>query len=203
MLYCFLWACVSTVQAHPHNWIQLNSTFVLDDQARLIGIKQRWEFDFYYSMIMHADLLNEFGDELLGLSETATAMIKNLKPYTYFSELKAHDAVVDLGMPEKYQLTTTKVDGQLVLVLDMEFDIDQKIPVEGTRLEWRVFDPTYYIAMNHETERNIEIVGGNATECTKQLKFPEPTDEEIDYAQSLDKTQRDTDGLGQLFAETA
>ena len=63
-----LLASTSLAQAHPHNWIQLDSIFVLNGQAQLIEIKQTWEFDFYYSLMMHADLMNEFGDEEAGLA---------------------------------------------------------------------------------------------------------------------------------------
>lgn len=198
-----LLASTSLAQAHPHNWIQLDSIFVLNGQAQLIEIKQTWEFDFYYSLMMHADLMNEFGDEEAGLAETATAMIKNLESYQYFSELKVDNEIIDIGVPERYQLTATQIDGQLILVLDMEFDIEQIIGVEGKNLAWKIYDPTYYIAMNHETESNIKISGGNATECTTQLMFPNPSDDTIEYAQSLDRSQKDTNGLGELFAETA
>lgn len=190
-------------QAHPHNWIELSSRFVLDDQARLVRIEQRWEFDFYYSLMMHADLLNEFGSEEKGLPATADDFIRNLESYHYFSTLELDDKQVDLGVPEGYKLSTKMREGQMVLVLDMSFEIEQKLPIESKTVSWRVFDPTYYIAMNHVTESNLEIVGGNATECSKTLEFPEPSEDLIDYAQSLDRSQKDTDGLGASFAETA
>jgi ABC-type uncharacterized transport system substrate-binding protein len=56
--------------------------------------------------------------------------------------------------------------------------------------------------MAHTTESNINIIGGNATECSKTLELPELSDDLINYAQSLDQTQKDTDGLGADFAET-
>jgi ABC-type uncharacterized transport system substrate-binding protein len=57
--------------------------------------------------------------------------------------------------------------------------------------------------MNHATENNIEIIGGNGTECAKTLELPEPPNYLLDYAQSLDRSQKDTDDLGADFAETA
>jgi ABC-type uncharacterized transport system substrate-binding protein len=56
--------------------------------------------------------------------------------------------------------------------------------------------------MNHLVLENIEVIGGGAIECSKRLTIPEPSEELLFYAQSLDKTQRDTDGLGANFAET-
>lgn len=191
------------VQAHPHNWIALNSSFVLDGHARLIQIQQRWEFDIYYSMMTLADVLNEHKSEAIGLPKAAEAMIRNLKSYGYFSVLSLNGAAIDLGMPDDYSLIKNERDGQIVLELEMTFDLKDSLPIEHKTLAWQVYDPTYFIAMNHATENNIEIVGGNATECIKTLQFPEPSDELVDYAQSLDRSQKSIDGLGASFAETA
>ncbi len=191
------------VHPHPHNWIALKSTFLLDDDSRLVSIKQRWTFDFYRSLIMHADLLNEFGSEARGLPTTAENMIKNLESYRYFSNLSVDNSPITLGVPASFELIKTENDGQLILVLEMTFDVKKNIKVENKTIAWRVFDPTYYIAMNHSTERDINIVGGDATECAIALEFPKPSAELIDYAQSLDRSQKDTDGLGASFAETA
>ncbi len=191
------------VQAHPHNWIALNSSFVLDDRARLVQVNQRWEFDFYYSLMTHADLLKQYGNEELGLRATAADMIKNLESYQYFSTLKLNGSPIELGVPDEYQLSTMNVEGQLILVLEMTFDIETETKIENKTLSWQVYDPTYYIAMNHATEKNIKIISGNATECSTKLELPQPTDDQIDYAQSLDQTQNNTDGLGASFAETA
>ena len=197
LLYC------SSVLAHPHNWIALNSSFMLDEDARLVQLKQRWEFDIYYSMMTLADVLNEHGNEEIGLTKTASEMIKNLAEHDYLSRLSVDGINVPLSMPKNYSLITKTKEGQVVLELEMVFDLAEPLLIENKALAWQVFDPTYYIAMNHATESNIEIIGGNATECSKELRFPDPPDDMVDYAQSLDKSQTDTDGLGESFAETA
>lgn len=194
---------ISSLQAHPHNWIELNSSFVIDENSHLIQVKQRWEFDMYYSLMTHADLLNEFGDEQKGLLATAERMIKNLKAYDYFSTLNLNGENIALGMPQEYRLNAKKKDGQIILELDMHFNIKTEINVKNKTLSWQVFDPTYYIAMRHLTKNNIKIISGEATQCTKALEFTEPSDDLIDYAQSFDRNQKNTDGLGKFFAETA
>lgn len=198
-----LTCCASVLHAHPHNWIALNTTFVLNDKAQLVELTQSWEFDIYYSMMTMADVLNEYPDEATGLPATASEMIRNLRGYDYFSSLRLNDRSIALPTPTKYLLKNKLKEGGMVLELEMTFVFDEGISVEGETLAWQVYDPTYYIAMNHATKKNIQIVGGNATECSKSLEFPEPSDELIDYAQSLDRTRKDTDGLGASFAETA
>ena len=61
LLLALFWS--SHIAAHPHSWINLKTDFILDDQGRLSGITQHWEFDAYYSMMTYADIMNEHGDE--------------------------------------------------------------------------------------------------------------------------------------------
>lgn len=187
--------------AHPHSWIELNTTFVIDEDVQLVKVKQRWEFDAYYSMMTRADLLNEFSNEKQGLTETARRMINSLKDYEYFSELKVEGKKLKLGMPLDYSLSTKKKVGSSILVLEMTFNIMDKVKVENEKVSWRVFDPTYYISMNHDKASNVDIISKGTTECSKTLEVPAPSDEIVDYAKSLDKTQKNTRGLG-VVAQT-
>jgi ABC-type uncharacterized transport system substrate-binding protein len=194
-------------EAHPHNWIQLDSTFVLDDQARLIEIKQTWAFDTYYSMMTLADAVNEHGNETVGLKVTAERMILNLAEYKYFSNLRVNGAQITLGKPTSFALTKTSTSDDEFqrpgLELTMAFKVAPSIAIEKQTLQWQVFDPMYYIAMEHSVVNNIQVIGGDATECSTELDIPEPSEEIIKYAMQLDQTQKDTPGLGKHFAETA
>ena len=40
----------STAQAHPHVWIDLTGTVVLDDAGRITAIEQQWLFDPLYTV---------------------------------------------------------------------------------------------------------------------------------------------------------
>lgn len=200
---CSMLLGASVVHAHPHNWIVLNSSFVLDDDARLVQVKQRWEFDAYFSTITLADVLNEHGSEEIGLSKAASDIIKNLAGFNYFSKLSVDGAETPLVKPVNYAFITKKKEGQIILELEMTFDLENALHIQNKSLAWQVYDPTYFIAMNHATENNIEIIGGNGTECAKTLELPEPPNYLVDYAQSLDRSQKDADDLGADFAETA
>ena len=37
-------------EAHPHVWIDLRSTIVLDENGHVIGIEQEWLFDYFYTV---------------------------------------------------------------------------------------------------------------------------------------------------------
>ena len=187
--------------AHPHYWMNLKADMILDDQGRLAAIRQRWAFDAYFSMMTVADAVNEHGDKETGLRNMADQIIANLAKYQYLSVLTINGTEIDLPQPSVYQLTENTQLEQPVLELEMRFDIASPLIIKGKDLVWSVFDPTYYIAMNYSKVENISIKGANNTQCQLTLSLPNPSSELTEYAQSLDRTQKDTGGLGKSFAE--
>jgi len=198
----FLLSCISArALAHPHNWISLGSQFLLNTDNQLIEIKQTWEFDTFYSVITSADIMNTYGDMETGLKPTADAMADNLKPYHYFSKLTINGKDVALPAASEANLTASGKDMDTVLTLELTFRFATPVVLTNQDVIWSVYDPTFYIAMTHPSIEAVTIVGGTSIECGQELKIPSPSDEMIDYAASLDQTQRDTEGLGDLFAE--
>ena len=187
--------------AHPHNWINVSTHFVLNNENQLIEIKQSWEFDGIYSMITHANLKNAYEDEKVGLVLMAEQMKKNLGGYDYFSNLIIDGEKIDIPKADHANLIMESRPPISVMTLDLDLKFKTPIDIVGKELIWSVFDPTYYISMNHKTVEDISITNAGSAECGKELSIPTPTAETIAYAGSLDKSQRETDGLGNEFAE--
>lgn len=194
-----LWA--QPVAAHPHSWIDMKADMILDERGRLIAIRQHWSFDTYFSMVTLADVINEHGDKQTGLVKMADQMIGNLTRYRYFSVLAIDGSEIELPRPSWYQLTENTRQDQPMLELEMLFDITRPVVIRDKNLTWSVFDPTYYIAMNYWKAENVSIQGETGARCQLNLDSPNPSFELIEYAQSLDRTRKDTDGLGINFAE--
>ena len=191
----------SLLSAHPHSWINLKTEFIMDDQGRLSGLTQHWEFDVYYSMMTYADMMNDYGDEQKGLLKLGQGMVNSLKGYAYFSTLELNGHLIQLDTPYDQTLRITYPKGQQTLTLTMHFELSKAQVIENKTLSFRVFDPSYYIDMRHYTASQVIIHTKNATECSSTVTLPEPPDELVEYAASLDKTQKDTTGLGDKFAE--
>jgi ABC-type uncharacterized transport system substrate-binding protein len=187
--------------AHPHSWINLKSEFTLDQQGRLTALTQHWEFDMYYSLMTIADMMNEHGDQQKGLGLLGKGMTNSLKKYNYFSELKVNNRLVKLSLPKDFKLVTKLSDGKEILKLSMHFELPHPLAIENKPISFRVFDPTYYIDMRHYKASQVIIHTQNATECSTTVELPETSDELVEYANSLDKSQQDTQGLGNSFAE--
>ncbi len=179
----------------------MKASMILDGQGRLIAIRQHWAFDTYFSMVTLADALNEHGDKETGLGKMADKFIHNLTEFQYFSELSIDGAEIELPRPSSYRLSEKSEGEQPILHLEMRFDITRPLVVKDKNLVWSVFDPTYYIAMNYSVADNVSIEGENSALCRLNLDLPSPSFELIEYAQNLDRTRKDTDGLGVNFAE--
>lgn len=190
------------LQAHPHNWISLESDFLVDASGQLTGIQQRWEFDPFYSMISIADARNEHGDLASALGVLADTMATNLAEYHYFSHLYKGQNSIALPMPDHQKLRVLDKQGQQILQLELHFSFASPPVVSGQTLKWQVYDPSYYIAMLHKSSSAAQIVGAGSALCQTHLDQPSPSNELIAYATGLDRNERDTDGLGQHFAET-
>mgnify|MGYP000675210907 CR=1 FL=1 len=187
--------------AHPHSWVNLKSEFTLDEQGRLTALTQHWEFDQYYSMMTIADMISEHGDQQKGLLILGKSMAKNLNRYNYFSELKVNNMLIKLPFPSSFKLETKLSDEQDILTFSMHFELPHPRPIKKKPVSFRVFDPTYYVDMRHYKASQVIIHAQNGTECSTTVELPDTSDELVEYANSLDKSQQDTQGLGNSFAE--
>ena len=189
------------IEGHPHNWIALNSEFILDRDQRLVEIRQRWEFDALYSAITLDNMRREYGDEKRGLVGFAEKFVTNLKYYNYFTQFNIDGTSIDLPKPGSYQLKRIIRNDQSVLELEMHFRMENPLTLQDQILSWSVYDPTYYIAMAHYDVNDVVIRGDTASQCKKDLIESTPSNDMIQYAQSLDRNQKNTEGLGINFAQ--
>lgn len=198
----FLFSLFSVgASAHPHNWITLSTEFKLDEKNQLIGIKQHWEFDIYYSTIRLEEINTNYSQQQNGLDAIAKEMALNLAAFDFFSELTIDEQQIKLPSPDDASLAIINAEAQDLLRLTMAFSLKKPIAFNNKALSWRVFDPTYYIDMKHNSKTNITISQPNSSACNSQLESAEPTIEMIQYAMNLDRTQKGIQDLGSYFAE--
>jgi len=192
--------CSSISFSHPHNWIDLRTQINIDEQGYLTGFSQHWSFDQFFSMISYADMMNEYNDETIGLASTAMKMVANVAPDTYLSELRVAGEVMPLPVPKRYTLESVQVNGSPILVLKMNFVLKEPKLVKGKKITLQTFEPTYFVAMNYPSQEDVRVESSGHN-CTAQLIRATPSEELIDYATSLDRNVRETQGLGDDFAE--
>lgn len=199
-LSAFLLVFSSFLFAHPHSWVNLTSDFVIDENNQLVEVRQRWIFDAFYSALTLDDLRKQFPSDDIGLRVFGDDVVNNMASVNYFSNLSQAGKIIPLGLPYKWHFSTFKLGDEELLVAEMLFRVSNT-PLLNASIEWSVYDPTYYVDMRHDDIEKIRIINLSTSECQPELLEPDPTDDQIMYAASLDKTQTNSTGLGQIFAQ--
>lgn len=186
-------------EAHPHAWIDLRSAVVLDEDAKVTGVRVHWIFDEFYTLFT-LEAIDPDGDgnpepELVrGLAEEN---LKNLADYSYFTYAKVDGEQPDYGPVVDYD---SYLEGDRLV---MEFVVPLAEPVDPTAqsFSYAVYDPTYYIEIFHVDPQSFGAEGPLPSDCALVLEEPNPNPEMVSFAASLDQAETGGDGLGAFFAE--
>lgn len=198
ILGCLLAGAGRPAVAHPHVWIDLRTTVMLDDAGRVAAIGQEWLFDPMYSAYATAGVDTESDQGREFLSELVDDSMKNLRDYDYFMRVRADGARQAFDAPTDF--TATLREGRLLY----RFTVPLARPVDPRALDLdiAVFDPTYYIDMVHLEGDVVAFQGSNPGNCGARIVAPTPDMNAIMAAQSADQNTRPDDTIGAQFAET-
>ena len=145
-------------QAHPHEWIDLRVRLIFDDDRRLTAMEQSWMFDPFFSAYVLDELTDQRPDRA-AIAAKAEAlgpeMVGNLAKHGFLNDWHFD------GEP------VTELSGSFVgtrvtrdqLELTFRLDLDQPLELRGSRFEYSVFDPTYYIEILHARRHLPELRG--------------------------------------------
>lgn len=183
--------------AHPHGWIDLRSTLVLDNDGRLVAFEQEWLFDEFYSVFATDgwDMGSAAGKQ--ALTDLARGNLENLRTYNYFTELLADGEQQSLGPVTEFETEFRNGRIWMRFVAPLETPLD----MVSKNVSYQVFDPTYYIEILHAKGDVVAFRGGDAGQCKGILSAPTPTMEAVSLAQSLPPDAVPDESLGRLFAE--
>ena len=93
----------SPTRAHPHAWIDLRSTVVLDTAGRVTAIEQQWLLDHFYTIFVTEELSSAVGTQGEALTALARRIFENLRSYDYFTEVRAGGTKVALGRVSEFE----------------------------------------------------------------------------------------------------
>lgn len=186
-------------KAHPHAWIDVTVKVLLDDDGRVRGLHQTWLFDDFYSVFVMEGALEIGGGKISqpALDALLAENMNNLAEYNYFTEVSSGEN--QLSMLDPINATTQVIDRRLEMAF--EIPLADPVSVDDIPLNYRIFDPTFYIEMVHaEKDDNVSFNDVDAL-CTAIITQPKPDQEKMLYASSLDQSEQGYDGLGRYFAE--
>ena len=225
----FLVASVSGASAHPHAWVQVRTTLVVNELGQMVALRQHWQFDKMYSAYVTQDLTpgeNKHVTEA-DLNVLAQSNVDNLGEFHYFTFMDD-----DKGVAQNLQ-TPTAVHGVLEtplpfhqsqskplpfmpqrpaddglgkrVAMDFTVPLAAPLPLRGKRVVYRIYDPTYYIDMAHAQSAAVTLVrekdGTGIKQCQVKLDEPKVDQAMIFRAAALDRNTTGPADLGINFSE--
>ena len=187
------------LHAHPHAWIDVQVVVLFDDDGAVVGLRQNWLFDEFYTAFA-TEGLDADGDGIPDpglLDALSMENINNLASFDYFTSVKIGEAALPLGTP-------TEVSGGLAAdryVMSFVVPLAEPARLGDAPLTYAVYDPTYYVELLHAEREDAIRLDGAPTDCTYSLIPPDPDPEMVTFAASLGQNESAGDGLGILFAE--
>ena len=191
---------VGEAAAHPHVWITSRSDAVFNDAGQMTAVNVEWTFDEYYSVTAVEGLdTNGNGtyepDELNGL---VAENIKELKPYRYFTQVTSDKTPVEYG--DVTEFGSYMKDGTLTMYFRLP--LAKSLDPRASKIEYRMYDPEFYIAIEYPAKGGANIVGKAPGDCRTKV-FPSEADAEDAAGNSEEFWAKLSEGgdMGALYAE--
>lgn len=197
LFFTALLALTQGVQAHPHAFIEMKTTPLVEQQT-LVGFSVQWLLDEPSSAEMLYDLQLAEGDPK-AQKKLADDVLQNIINEHYFSYLydKKGNKIKYNATPSNYGLKA--VGHQLLYYFD--FFLAKPQPLTENTFTLMIYDPTYYVSMFYPNKSAVDF-SRVPSNCRADLQEHNADEKTKQYADSLDKSQREADfSLGELFAQ--
>ncbi len=190
--------------AHPHVWTVIRNTVVAGPDGKITGLKVDWTFDETYSGFA-LEGLDTNGDGTFAPEEIAPLTKENIESLVesnYFISIKQS------GKSLPYAPVTEFGQGYdgAKLTLWFLFPLKEAVDAKAGPIEFKVYDPDFFIAFDYATENPAKLEGQLAGGCAMTLK-PLPTTEELDQTRTFladkgtDWKPEDPQDFGAMFAQ--
>jgi ABC-type uncharacterized transport system substrate-binding protein len=187
--------CFTTgTQAHPHHWIDVFAEWQFDTKGLISGVKFRWLFDDYYSVLLVDDAATT-EEELQAILKK---ILSNSAKHHYFIRIEHKGAEAKLGIPEQAAISVQEHR------IEIEFRLPINAPLNPRHSDiiYRIAEPTYYFEMLHAEEGPAIVLKNAPPTCRYRLEPPKPDATLVAYAASLGIDESGGNSLGNQFAET-
>ena len=196
--------CATPAAAHPHVWIEMQSSIVFNDAGLIKGVDLEWTFDDGYTQ-MALEGLDVNGDDVYSQEELAPLTKENIismKDYDFFTVMRVGGDQQKLGEVTEYgQIWSNNK-------LTLHFQVPLATPVDPKKAPFtvKVYDPEFFIALDYIKDDPVDVVGKIPAACKLDVK-PVPTDAELDQTRAMlsekgkDWKPDTSEEFGALFAQ--
>jgi ABC-type uncharacterized transport system substrate-binding protein len=198
LMVCCVPFLAGRAEAHPHAFIDIQTTVILDSKGQMTAIEQEWIFDEFYTLFITEEVTPPPAQDDPRLKDLAKKNLVHIKGNNYF--IKFINEKYQGSLSEAYEVESSLKDGKLWM--KFSFSLGEAISLSGKNINFSIYDETYYIEMKHKNKENIRFRGVGAENCTSRLIAPKPTFDMVALAAARDKGAQPDSSLGQFFAET-
>ena len=197
-------AVAPKAEAHPHVWIEMQSSVVFSEDGLIKGVDLEWTFDDAYTQ-MALDGLDVDGDGLYSQSELAPLTkenISSLKDYEYFTVMRANGEQLKIGPVTDFG----QIWSNNKLTLHLQVPLEKPIDPKKEEFVLKVYDPEFFIAIDYVANDPVDVVGKMPEPCKLVVK-PVPTDAELDQTRTMLSTKgtdwkpETAEDFGAMFAQ--
>jgi len=177
----------------------MRTALVFDAEGRVTALRVDWLFDEIYSLYSTEEL-DDDGDgrpDESRLHDFVAGAVERLEPHGYFSVVRIGDRQAGYGPVTEFSGT---MQGDRLL-MRFTLPLAEAVDPRAMAVSYAVYDPTFYIQILHEQEDPVALEGSAPADCSIEVRPPEPDEEMVSFAASLDQTESGGDGLGAHFAE--
>ena len=184
----------STSQSHPHYWIDVFTEWQFDPKGLIGGVKIRWLFDDYYSVLLVDDTAATREELRVILNQ----ILSNTSKHDHYIQIDHQGGTARFGTHEQPRISLRDHRIEIELLLPMT------VPLDPTQSDvvYRVAEPTYYVEMLHAKEGAAIVLKDAPPACRHRLEAPTPEAALVAYAASLGINESGGDDLGIQFSET-
>ena len=175
-------ALASPAAAHPHVFVEMNTSLAFADDGMIKGVGIIWVFDAAYAEAA-LDGLDADGDGTYSDAELAPLTQENmisLKDYDYFAALRFDGKKQAFGAVTQYKQIWS--GGKLAL----QFFVPLATPLDPRKGKFaaKVYDPEFFIGIDYAQAEPYHVAGKPPEGCAARL-LPIPTDAELEQQRAF------------------
>ncbi len=158
----FACAIASTSVAHPHVWVIVDATVIIE-AGSFTGLRYIWRFDKAY----RDSLLEQFDTDKDGALSDAELKawldlsVKTLREQKLFTTARIGKQKLALAPPSAAQVTRHG-DG---LQLEFMATVTPPVAITGRNLEIDIYDPTFFSGFDYASDRPVAVAATPAMIC--------------------------------------
>ncbi|MBY5930021.1 DUF1007 family protein [Halomonas sp. DP8Y7-3] len=186
--------------SHPHSWVDLSVQLETDSEGRVAALRQIWRLDPFYSLVLLEEIDADEEGRDAALDRLGGDMLTSLAPRDFFTEAEIDgEKVVFQGVSD-----ATVMERDERIVLHFRLPLAEPRELAGSTLEYRVYDPSYYVEVVHEADADgpLDQALTAPDGCQASVIIAEPDPDKVMAAAQLDIDDSAPEGLGRFFAET-